>query len=169
MLKRKFLSTNKDVDAPTITNVPVWTMQAEAGNAFIAMPLKAGDLGLIIFSERSIDTYLSSDGDKTIAPNDPRLHSFSDALFIPGLVPFSKAVKGIDDKAIHAGYGDIDLKLYDNGTIQILNTANELISVLSELINNLITIPACAIPGFVNPALSAALGITKVKLDSFKK
>lgn len=58
------------------------TLRMGAGGFFIRFPIKAGDLGWIKASDRDISLILQSSGGEDW-PNTKRLHSFSDALFIP--------------------------------------------------------------------------------------
>lgn len=58
------------------------TLRMGAGGFFLRFPIKAGDLGWIKASDRDISLILQSSGGEDW-PNTKRLHSFSDALFIP--------------------------------------------------------------------------------------
>lgn len=58
------------------------TLRMGAGGFFIRFPIKAGDLGWIKANDRDISLILQSSGGEDW-PNTKRLHSFSDALFIP--------------------------------------------------------------------------------------
>lgn len=58
------------------------TLRMGAGDLFMRFPIKAGDLGWIKASDRDISLILQSQGGEDW-PNTTRLHSFSDALFIP--------------------------------------------------------------------------------------
>lgn len=75
----------------------------------LTFPLAAGDTGLIVFSEASIDRWLAQGGE--VDPGDDRRHSMSDAVFFPGLMPFNEPGLATDgdnvvirtDTEIHAG------------------------------------------------------------------
>lgn len=92
---------------PIINDVPV--VFPGAGAYSITFPLAAGDTVLLVFSQASLDKWLSSGGE--VDPLDPRRFALSDAIAIPGLRPFSAPVEGTDDTAmviqsggeIHAG------------------------------------------------------------------
>lgn len=81
-----------------------------SGGFDITWPLSAGDTGLIVFSEASIDRWLARGGGEQ-DPGDDRRHSFSDAIFIPGLRSFGDPGTGADGSnvviktasEIHAG------------------------------------------------------------------
>jgi hypothetical protein len=77
-------------DMPVIQGVPVIFPSANKG--ILSFPIKAGDTVLIVFSERSTENFVSSDGSKTIDPQDNRMFDYNDAFCIAGLSPFSKAL-----------------------------------------------------------------------------
>ena len=62
-----------------IAKVPIFTMGA--GNYVLSFPVKAGDLGWIVASDRDISLYLQQNG--ASGPNSNRLHSFEDGVFFP--------------------------------------------------------------------------------------
>lgn len=74
---------------PPIANVPV----AFPGSGAVSMtwPLSAGDTGLIVFADRSIDEWTSTGSSET-TPQDTRRHNVSDAIFIPGLRSFADPI-----------------------------------------------------------------------------
>lgn len=72
-------------DGTKIARAPIAsikTLRLGAGGFFVRFPIKAGDLGWIKASDRDISLILQSKGGQDW-PNTKRLHSFSDALFIP--------------------------------------------------------------------------------------
>ena len=76
-----------------ITNVPV-VLPATKG-ARVTLPVSAGDTVLIVFSQRSLDLWLSEGG--VTDAGDIRMHSMSDAVAIPGLFSFNNAPsKGVE-------------------------------------------------------------------------
>lgn len=68
------------VSRAAIANIK--TLRLGAGGFFIRFPIKPGDLGWIKASDRDISLILQAGGGEDW-PNTKRLHSFSDALFIP--------------------------------------------------------------------------------------
>lgn len=93
---------------PVICNVPV--MFLTAGGFTFTVPIRestgrGGTTGLLIFAERSLDRWLAGAGQEV----DPELYSrfsITDAVFIPGLLPFG-AVGGPDAPTDHATAGSI--------------------------------------------------------------
>lgn len=62
-----------------LASVPIF--HAGAGNFVLTFPVKAGDPGWIMASDRDISLYVQSATEA--APNTNRLHKFSDGLFVP--------------------------------------------------------------------------------------
>ncbi len=85
LIKRKYLDGQIST-LPIIVDVPVvFPGTDKVGFQF---PIKKGDKVLIVFSQRSLDQYLSNGGD--VDPLDTRKFDLSDAVAIPGLYPFNK-------------------------------------------------------------------------------
>ncbi len=86
----------RDVERlPIISDVPV--MFLGAGVFRITFPIAAGDTVLLIFSEASLDKWLSTGGD--VDPLDDRRFHLSDAIAIPGLRSRPQATP-VDDEAL---------------------------------------------------------------------
>lgn len=66
---------------PQIPNVPV--AFPRSGGDWITFPIAAGDTGLLVFCERSIDTWRATNRESD--PGSVRMHNLSDAVFLPGL------------------------------------------------------------------------------------
>lgn len=71
-----------------IANVPFWMYRA--GDTYITLPIKVGDTGLAIFSQRDITNWKETGGEVPL--QSPRIHDYNDALFLPYFGPSSKAV-----------------------------------------------------------------------------
>lgn len=117
VLKRKY-ADESIVELPVITNVPLALYRA--GEAFISLPVKVGDFVMLMFSERSLDIWLSKGG--TVDPADPRKFHLSDAIAYPGVYPFTDPPTGAtaDDIVIKNGDASLIVKpgaleLYGNG------------------------------------------------------
>lgn len=117
LIKRKYADETV-VDLPVITNVPIAFYRA--GPAFISLPLKKDHIVMLLFSERSLDIWLSKGG--SVDPLDPRKFDLSDAIALPGIYPFNDPPSGAsaDDIVIRNGSASILVKpdaieLYGNG------------------------------------------------------
>jgi hypothetical protein len=96
LLQRAFVDEdgNDDTDElPIVTSVPV--MFPRAGGHFLSLPITVGDNVLLLFCDRSIDSYMSSTGTVSIDPVDFREHDLTDAVALPGFFPNPRAITDI--------------------------------------------------------------------------
>jgi len=80
------------LSVPVVTNVPL--VFPGAGGMRITFPVAVGDTVLLVFSDRSLDSWAVQGGE--VDPLDDRHHHLSDAIAIPGLRDFGHAWKGVD-------------------------------------------------------------------------
>lgn len=118
---KKKLRDNSVLPMPVIHNVPI--LFPSSGGALLSFPVNEGDTMLIICCERSIDSWLSSDGSQ-IDPEDTRKFNLSDAVAIPGLYTFGKN--------LHPASNDVLLQ-YFSANISLKNNSSISISTDSEL------------------------------------
>lgn len=78
---------------PTIPNVPV--AFPRGGGYFLTLPLQPGDNVLLVFADRSIDTFMTSNGSTPLDQVDLRQHDLSDAIAIPGFFPSTKTINAV--------------------------------------------------------------------------
>jgi hypothetical protein len=138
------------VTIPVIQNVPV--MMPSGADYALKLPIAVGDTGQLVFNERSIDKWKVSGG--TVDPNDARTHDLSDAVFYPGLNPFSSQVKGAATDMILVN-GSAKLTLKKAGTFAATNGSNELIDLLVQTLTALTKVTTNTMLGpemFVNVA-----------------
>ena len=170
LLRKKYtVNGGTIVEIPVIPGVPVQWASANNGAAYMHLPLKPGDLGLIIFTERSIDTWLSGNGEIT-SPNDPRHHDLSDATFIPGIRPFKQPLSNTNADNFILQNGSIRIELDPSGKISITGASNEMVSVLSDLIDHLVNAQVITMMG-PQPFLASTVALLtadKAKLDTLK-
>lgn len=84
---------------PVITNVPV--VFPGGGGMRITFPVRAGDTVMLVFSDRSIDSWLAQGGEAT--PEDERRHHLSDAVAWPGLHPNTAPWNGAEENVVTLG------------------------------------------------------------------
>jgi hypothetical protein len=96
------------------------------GGFFIRYPIKAGDFGWLKANDRDISLILQNGGVQEDMPNTERLHSFSDALFIPdALKGWAVAGKNKDAMVIQSLDGKSVIALHNNkivieaGTVEL--------------------------------------------------
>jgi len=153
---------------PVITNVPC---RFERTSKFsITYELKPKDTGIIIVSERSLDVWLNKGG--LVDPNDLRKHDINDAIFFPGLFPFSTPAPAEANVALIQN-DKTRFRLYENGKMAFtnLNSNEELVKVLSDLCQALISaLTTTAIgPQPFTPSTISALTSVKSRLDTLKE
>lgn len=171
LLKIKYKHKDKPTDLAVIPNVPVQWPSANAGAAFIHLPLKAGDLGVVIFSERSMDTWLAGEGD-SVSPEDPRHHHLSDAIFIPGVLPYKKALTISNANNMILQNNNMTIEIDPSGKIKIEGAAQELLTVIDSFMANVIgatiIIPSGSSAGTypLDPTTVAALTQDQVNLNT---
>lgn len=140
IMKIKYENIENPVTLPVVNSVPVKWDSANNGDAYIHLPLKSGDLGMLTFCDRSIDSYLlvTEDIEGQITPlfhDKKRQHSLNDAWFTPGILPFSKALQDTSSVDLIIKNGDLRIEIDPDGKIAILNSEkeNDLISLMIEL------------------------------------
>lgn len=110
----KMLASGVPLDAPEIVEVPVVWPRGMAGKAGITFPLSPGDGMLLVFSQRSLEGWLSG---QNVAPDDPRRFDLSDAVAVPGLLA-SNAPANATDAEFHFGPVKLRLKPDGGGTLE---------------------------------------------------
>lgn len=103
MLRRVLRRENMErvtEELPVIPSVPV--LWPRGGGAFVSLPLAAGDFGLLVFADYSIDRFRSTGED--VDPGDERRFDLSNAVFYPG-GPFPSSGKLADADGSHVRIG----------------------------------------------------------------
>lgn len=119
-----------ELDMPIIYNVPVANLRSES--AIISMPLKKGGKVMLLFSDRSLEKWLSSG--KRQNPEDTRSHHISDAIAYPGLYPFSESIPLANDTDIFIKNENLEIRVKPNGHLQVFNQSEELVKVLNDML-----------------------------------
>lgn len=117
-LRRKYTDGNI-VELPVIPNVPIGFMQTRT--SIISVPVKIGDDVLLVFSQRSIDTWKSSQGGVSVDPADIRKFDLSDAFAIPLHKPIGTGLSADTEDAIRIKNIDSLFRLYEDGKIKAEN------------------------------------------------
>lgn len=84
---------------PVIPGVPVQFPQG--GGYRLTFPIAAGDSGLLVFSETSLDVWLSVGGE--VDPLDDRRSHLTDAIFIPGVRSFAAPISDAHQTKLSLG------------------------------------------------------------------
>ena len=171
-------STGKYKPLPVIPGVPVHFFGGSA--ASLTMPLAKGDTGLLIFTKHALEVWLSRGGD--VAPGDPRLFDLTDAVFLPGLNPFSKGTPA-EGAALTLKNGAAKVKL-EGGKVAIGNPSLpiipvplaappltgkvELLNLFDALLAQLATVFVAGTPAVISPGFTAAIQEIKTNLAQIK-
>jgi hypothetical protein len=138
----------KGVPLPVINSVPV--QFPGTARAQISFDLKAGDTGMIMFSESALDAWLASGGGSTqVDPQDDRRLDYNDAYFIPGVSPIaSPGIPGVASGLLLQYVGSsktAQVLINNDGTIQLNGNSKHftlyepLLSDLQTLVNAIVT------------------------------
>jgi len=152
-----------------VFNVLVVFPVFNGGKSFIHFPLKTGDKGLILFTSRSIEEYILSKGE-TYPVYDFRHHCLSDAIFMPGGLPVGLAVSNVNADDVIIQHDKVRIELKENGKVAIKNDTNELLAIMDELIQDLISAKTLTMmgPQPFTPDTLVALNAAKTKLATLK-
>lgn len=151
---KKLLPNGDTIDLDPITDVAVSFPGTPISG--IAFDLPTGTTGTIIFSDRSLDEWLSSGGTQTVSPKIQRQHAMTDAIFYPGVVPFAMArATEIGMLEVYNGLGRV--KIDTAGRIQIGTELVDLIKIFSDTLLALSTTVAGGFP------LSSAAMLAKLQ------
>jgi len=118
LLKRKYRDGKID-RLPIIVNVPV--VWPRSGGCSLTFPVKKGDGCLLIFSERSLDKWLSVGG--VVEPDDPRKFDLTDAIALMGLTSFAEESDIPNNENLLLRYQGTQLVMDPSGGIRLQNDA----------------------------------------------
>ncbi len=79
---------------PTVQDVPIQWFRC--GTAWITLPIKDGDLGKLVFCDRSLSNWSASNKGEVVDPKSLTMHNIDGAVFEPGLYPTTAAVPSPD-------------------------------------------------------------------------
>lgn len=138
LLKKRYKAEAADTELPVITDVPVQWTSAAGGDAYLHLPAATGDLGMIVFCERSLDAWLSGSG-QIVSPSDPRHHHISDAIFIPGMRPFGAPLTNTSSSNAVLQNGQMRVEMAPDGTISIEGASEEFLTIVDSVLEHLIS------------------------------
>jgi hypothetical protein len=133
-LLREVYADGEELTLPRISNVPV--VFHRTADASITLPLAKGDGVLLLFCQRSLDTWLSTGG--IAKPDDVRMHSLTDAIAIPGLLPFSIGGTGFTDLVIQRG--GAQFKIEGSDKLAIGTSSVELLDEITKAFDEIGTL-----------------------------
>ncbi|CDG21074.1 conserved protein of unknown function [Xenorhabdus poinarii G6] len=102
----------KTVSRAPLANIPVFRFGG--GGFFLRVPIRAGDFGWLKANDRDISLIFQRGGQED-QPNTARLHSFSDAMFVPDTIKgWAIDGKNLDALVIQSMDGSVCLSLHSN-------------------------------------------------------
>ncbi len=154
---------------PKLSDVPV--SFPRGGGFFVALPIAAGDYGLLVFCSRNIGNWRSTgnQGD----PGDLGMHTLDGAVFIPGVFPDSGALSNADgtnmvigkDGTAGAQIVITTDEVHLGGGAQYVALADKVKTELDKIVTTLGT--GTSVSGgavsFTTPYVAAAVAAAKVK------
>lgn len=117
VLKRKFEGIDEPQLLPIIEDVPV--IFSEFGGFVVEGDVVKGSFVVLLIADRSISKWLKEGG--LVDPVLSRVSNLSDAIALPGLIPFSDSLSpGVESGAltIRKKDGSVFLRVKDDGTIR---------------------------------------------------
>lgn len=133
-LQVRYIDQTQGQNLPVVQNVPVSMFMG--ANYAIRVPVAVDDTGYLVFSDRSLDAWLAGDG-QVVDPQDARQHDLSDAIFVPGLVPFSQQTKdGSSDLYVVNGESKAEVRLQQGGSILLGGKSAANPAVLGDVLTN---------------------------------
>ena len=134
---------------PVLPNVPI--IFPRGGEFFLSFPLKPGDHVLLIFNSRSIDKFVTGDGEVT-NPDDYLRHDLSSAVAYAGFYPYQKALAVEDASSdtmafgkeggptVHISKSKIDLgEKNPSDKASLDSKVQDEIKALRDAVNNFVT------------------------------
>lgn len=120
LLNQKY-NDGEVIKLPIIHNVPV--IHPASGGASITFPVNADDTVLLVFSEKSLEEWLSNG--EQVTPDDPRQNDLTDAIALLGLNPFSRTSPAANNTDLLIKYAGSEVKLKPSSEIDVnSNTIN---------------------------------------------
>ncbi len=158
---------------PEIDHIPV--IFVGSGGGSLTFPVKVGDEVLLTFSSRSFDTWWVT-GDTQELSSTQRYNDLNDAVAIIGLTSKGNSVEASEED-VELKFKENTVRLKDNGSVEIdtkttfsvTNQTDELISILSEVVDECSKILTNTLSGPTPPNNITKFSELKIRLDTFKK
>jgi len=171
LFKRKYAEESAGTEYPVVSGVPV--IFPRVANAFLRLPVAAGDKVLLVFAERSLDKWKEKGG--AVSPGDPAKFALNDAVAIFGLYPKNDPVSANGAAtSLEIAVGSSWIEIKTDGSINItaskaviksdnVHLGDETGSALAKLSDlSLLTVPG-ALGGGPGLPVSAAAAVGTIK------
>lgn len=118
---RNSRSSEDEIDYPTFHDVPF--MVNGGGTGRISFPIKAGDIGTVMFSERDPSNALQTDGGTATSSTFKQACGLYPICFIPKIATATDSTEAVDpDKVVISNNKQSYAEFDPNGNISIYNT-----------------------------------------------
>jgi hypothetical protein len=114
---------------PMLVRCPLMILQG--GGAYITFPITAGDIAVVLFNDRDMDTWWAT-GSTAVPPNTPRLHDFSDALCFIGVRALPNAIQNYFN-GFKIQYAGTSLTIDPSGNITITGVDNSAFTITGNI------------------------------------
>ena len=128
---RQLFSDGVQVEIPPLYNVPVEQYRSSAGNAYLSIPIKAGDTGWVKFSQRTIDKWIKNGTTQDMT--SLQMFDLSDGVFFPGLYPTSNPIRSGDTSKVVLRNYDTSVSL-DTDDVKVLSKSGGKLSITGDKI-----------------------------------
>jgi hypothetical protein len=140
---KRSIGDNKIVSYPMLIDCPVFFLQG--AGAYLEFPVSQGDLCLVAFVDRDIDSWWTTGNVKE--PNTTRKHSISDGIAIVGLNTKTKPLDltgnkvkiKTNNKEFEADSGSEKLNLH-NATSDLRKETDKIWDAINEILTQLISL-----------------------------
>ncbi len=126
---------------PQVQDVPIQWFRCN--KTWITMPLADGDLGKLVFCDRSLSNWSASNKGEVVDPKSLTMHNFDGATFEPGLYPATAAIPSPDPDniVIHSDTKVMlgEKGLSDDNLVALAKLVKAEISAVRDTLNNFVT------------------------------
>lgn len=172
LLVDPLMSDGVSLTSPILYNIPI--VFPSAGGGLLSFPVQVGDTVKLEFSMRNIESWLEGDGSSVVAPTR-RTHDMNDAIATVGLYtktshlnpnPEDVELKFKGNTILLRQNGDVEIETASKYAVR--NQSEELISLLSEVLEEVSKISTNTIYGVTPINNKPAIQALKTRLDTFK-
>ena len=119
-----FDKTEGFLESPILKNIPI--AQISNNISSMRMPINPGDVGIIIWFDREVYSWLKSSSTRAISPDGSTLYNESACIFIPLIQKFSKS-PNIKSTGVDIFSSDVSLMT------QLISTLNNISTTLADI------------------------------------
>lgn len=161
------IQDNAGATLPICTNVPVIFLSGAGGKAIFSLPVEVGDGCLLLYSQRSLDNWLSS-GDIS-RPGAKWRFSETDGLAIVGLESFSNPIPA-HPTDVMIRFDKMEVRLQPGNKIAIGVGGVELLDLLDQTLSALLQSTTATMLGAqpLSKVLDGTFATIKTKLGQIK-